>query len=115
MNKPSGPPANVPTLTDIVDQVPDSTSTPCMAGPPDETPAAVQAQAVQQVLARIDELLEKRLREAAEQFVMERAEFLLPRLRLEIKALVHDAVDQAFAKHFLAGPAPSEVSKSGSS
>lgn len=97
-----GPPAYVPTLTDIVYPVP----TPALASvPSDESVSNGQAAAkdlqalmVQQVLARVKLDLDKRLHEAAGQLVHEHVNAMLPGLANAMEHAVHALVAQAFER-----------------
>ena len=96
MSRLTGPPADVPTLTEIVHPV--VACGPASGGVTavDPVSAEMQELMVQRVLQRIDLLLEKRLHEAIEQLILEQTDGLLPRLREEIELVVRESVSQAF-------------------
>jgi len=98
MNRLPGPPAHVPTLTDIVHpasfrETADESAVAEMAVTTD-----LQAVMVERVLRRIDGVLERRLHEATEQLIREHFQALLPRLLDEIERVVHESVRQAFER-----------------
>jgi hypothetical protein len=94
----SQPPRFVPTLTEVVRPatapVP-ATETPLMAA---VDSAAIEDQLVQRVLQRVDLILERRLREALGQLILEHTERLAPQLREEIESVVRQSVNHAFAQ-----------------
>ena len=59
-------------------------------------PAELEEQMVQRVLQRVDLMLERRLREAVGQLILEHTQTLVPRLREEIETVVRQSVNQAF-------------------
>ena len=63
--------------------------------------AELQDQMVQRVLQRVDLLLERRLREAVGQLILEHTATLAPRLREEIGQVVGQAVSQAFEQELI--------------
>lgn len=88
------PPRYVPTLTEVVKNG--------GAAPPD-TPALTQEQLIHKVMQRVDLALERRLREAIAQAVLEQTRSLGPLLRDEIESVVRETVSQAFADEAAAG------------
>ncbi len=116
MSDPAQPPRFVPTLTEVV--VPEHASpidrdkvSENLAQPP--VPVAAQSvreieeALVQRVLQRVDLILERRLREAVGQVILEHTETLAPRLRDEIESMVRQSLNQAFAQEM---DGPSEPS-----
>ena len=102
MSRSPVPPRFVPTLTEIVQPVP--LQTPAVADP--DTPVAPSAEVMmQRIMQRVDLVLEKRLREAVGQLILEHTQTLAPRLREEIERVVRESVSQAFAQE--ASPAQS--------
>lgn len=84
------PPRYVPTLTEVVKSSP----APAKA-------AAVslsEDQLIYRVMQRVDLALERRLREAIAQAVLEQTRLLGPLLRDEIESVVRETVAQAFAE-----------------
>ena len=98
MNSPSVPPRFVPTLTEVVHPQPKATPVPAAddCGGTLELPADLQAHMVQRVLQRVDLTLERGLREAVGQLILEHTQTLAPRLREEIELVVRQSVNQAF-------------------
>jgi hypothetical protein len=94
----SQPPRFVPTLTEVVEPaiVPISAAETPPAAAPDS--AGMEEQLVQRVLQRIDLTLERRLREALGQLILEHTERLALQLREEIEAVVRQSVSHAFAQ-----------------
>jgi hypothetical protein len=99
MSASSVPPRFVPTLTEVVH--PSAVTTHAL--PLDEVtmrvsalPAELEAQMVQRVLQRVDLMLERRLREAVGQVILEHTQTLALRLREEIQTVVRQSVNQAF-------------------
>jgi hypothetical protein len=112
MNPPSQPPRFVPTLTEVVISNDAPAAAPLQSGSGDTTEAqkppvdvfAAAAAAkqleeamIQRVLQRVDVMLDRRLREAVGEIILEHTEALAPRLRLEIEAVVRQSLSQAFA------------------
>lgn len=98
MSRSSVPPRFVPTLTEVVPPTAVPAQTP-VAGNTDGAvalAAGLQEQMVLRVLQRVDLLLERRLREAVGQLILEHTETLAPRLREEIEQVVRQSVSQAF-------------------
>jgi hypothetical protein len=101
----STPPRFVPTLTEVVHP-----ASPAAVGgslSPEETSAsrtsemdiwALENQLVHRVLQRVDLILERRLREAVGQLILEHTETLAPQLRVEIESVVRQSVSQALAQ-----------------
>ena len=99
MSPSSVPPRFVPTLTEIVHP----SLAAVQARSLDEEaikafalPAELEAEMVQRVLQRVDLILERRLREAVGQMLLEHTQSLAPRLREEIEKVVRQSVRQAF-------------------
>ncbi|UUZ63726.1 hypothetical protein LP417_31345 [Polaromonas sp. P1-6] len=97
MSRSTKPPRFVPTLTEVVLPMP---APAAPAGAMSATPVAPSAdledQMVQRVLQRVDLILERRLREAVGQLILEHTQTLAPRLREEIELVVRQSVSQAF-------------------
>ena len=94
----SPPPRFVPTLTEVVQPspaVPNLSLDPSSAG---LDRAAIEGQLVERVLRRVDLILERQLREAVGQLILEHTETLAPQLRQEIERVVRQSVTQAFAQ-----------------
>lgn len=99
---PPGPPRFVPTLTEVVQ--PGSFLSASVAGlsEPATFAGAVALSVekedlmVQRVLQRIDLVLERRLREAVGQLILEHTQTLASRLRDEIELVVRESVAHAF-------------------
>ncbi len=94
----SQPPRFVPTLTEVVQPVPPTSNEPASPGKAQVDHANLENHLVQQVLQRLDLVLERRLREAIGQVIAEHAGQLTAGLRLEIEAVVRETVYQAFSK-----------------
>lgn len=117
MNRFPGPPAYVPTLTDIVhpdifpSAISNATTNEGVAG---EIVAVTNLQAlmVQRVLGHVDGMLENRLHEAAEQLIRAQVQNLLPQLIVEIERVVRESVSQAFERELAASPRQRESDKS---
>lgn len=88
------PPRFVPTLTEVFHPAP-SVAT-AMAPIRVALSTELQDQMVLRVLQRVDLLLERRLREAVGQLILEHTETLAPRLREEIEQVVRQSVSLAF-------------------
>lgn len=105
----SQPPRFVPTLTEVVQPA----TAPVLAA---DTPpagavdsAGIENQLVQRVLQRVDLILERRLREALGQLILEHTEQLAPQLREEIESVVRQSVSHAFAQELDNDKKPPEV------
>jgi hypothetical protein len=112
MSRLSGPPAYVPTLTEIVQP-----ATSRKTG--DESAAAAMAAAtdlqelmVQRVLRHVDSVMERRLHEATEQLIRAHAQALLPQLLAEIERVVRETVSQAFEREMPASREQPDQSES---
>jgi hypothetical protein len=94
----SQPPRFVPTLTEVVQ--PATAPVPAAEPPSVATvdSVSIENQLVQRVLLRVDLVLERRLREALGQLILEHTERLAPQLREEIEAVVRQSVSDAFAQ-----------------
>jgi tRNA A37 N6-isopentenylltransferase MiaA len=96
MSTSSVPPRFVPTLTEVVH--PSPMTAPAL---PSDEPIRISAlpelkeQMVQRVLQRVDLMLERRLREAVGQLILEHTQTLVPRLREEIETVVRQSINQA--------------------
>ena len=104
------PPRFVPTLTEVVqppDLLPDrplivrESLTPVIAT---VDSLQLENQLVHRVLQRLDLILERRLREAVGQLVLEHTETLAPQLRVEIESVVRQSVSQAVAQEVASIP-----------
>lgn len=98
MSPSSVPPRFVPTLTEVVHPSPVTAQAPPLEKANGAPALAVEleAQMVQRVLQRVDLILERRLREAVGQMILEHTQSLAPRLREEIEKVVGQSVKQAF-------------------
>ena len=112
MSRLPGPPAYVPTRTEIVP--PASSRDTASESATAEMAAATDLQAVmvQRVLQHVDGVLETRLREATEQLIREHVQALLPRLLDEVERVVRESVSQAFQGEMPASPVPPDRRKS---
>ncbi len=90
------PPRFVPTLTEVFHPVRSPSAVAAKAAIPTALSVELQNQMVQRVLQRVDLLLDRRLREAVGQLILEHTETLAPRLREEIEQVVRQSVSQAF-------------------
>jgi hypothetical protein len=88
------PPRFVPTLTEVVKS---SVETRRVG----ETELS-QDQLIMRVMQRVDLALERKLREAIAEAVLEQTRSLAPLLREEIEAVVRETVSQAFADELAA-------------
>ena len=93
----SQPPRFVPTLTEVVQPVPPQLKAPDTASVPPVDQVALENHLVQRVLQRLDLILERRLREAVGQLILEHTERLTTELRVEIEFVVRQSVSQAFS------------------
>jgi hypothetical protein len=105
MSDSTQPPRFVPTLTEVVametqsvapDRAPASDAQPQTQAPA-RSAREIEEALVQRVLQRVDLILERRLREAVGQVILEHTETLAPRLRDEIESMVRQSLNQAFA------------------
>lgn len=101
------PPRFVPTLTEVVE--PSTVQANLQAEPPSTgvDRAAMEEELVERVLRRVDLTLERQLREALGQLILEHTEAFAPQLRQEIERVVRQSVSQAFVQE--AGSAVSVV------
>lgn len=104
------PPRFVPTLTEVV-QPPDLLPDRPLIGRESLTPVIatvdslqLENQLVHRVLQRLDLILERRLREAVGQLILEHTEALAPQLRVEIELVVRQSVSQALAQEVASIP-----------
>ena len=107
------PPRFVPTLTEVVQPpellLPDrplivrESQTPVIAT---VDTLQMENQLVHRVLQRLDLILERRLREAVGQLILEHTETLAPQLRVEIESVVRQSVSQALAQEVASIPPP---------
>ena len=106
---PPGPPRFVPTLTEVVQ--PGSFLAASVTGLSEPaTPVGTLEKEdlmVQRVLQRIDLVLERRLREAVGQLILEHTQILTSRLRDEIELVVRESVAHAFEQEAAKMPPPS--------
>ena len=102
MSRLPGPPAYVPTLTEIVPPAASRDSANESAMAEMAATADIQALMVQRVFRHVDGVLETRLREATEQLIREHLQDLLPQLLDEIERVVRESVDQAFKREMSA-------------
>ena len=94
----SPPPRFVPTLTEVVQPSPAVSNLSLDRPSADLDRAATEDQLVERVLRRVDLILERQLREAVGQLILEHTETLAPQLRQEIERVVRQSVNQAFAQ-----------------
>lgn len=117
MNRFPGPPAYVPTLTDIVDpdmvpQAPSRATVDESTVPERAAATDLQALMIQRVLRHVDQVIEIRLLEATEQLLHAHVQALLPHLLDEIERVVRESVIQAFDREMPASPSQPESQKS---
>ena len=105
----SQPPRFVPTLTEVVQPVPLQLKAPDGASFPAVDHAALEDHLVQRVLQRVDLILERRLREAVGQLILEHTERLATELRVEIEFVVRQSVSQAFSHELENDTKPVEI------
>lgn len=99
----SPPPRFVPTLTEVVEI---STVAATLQAEPPSTGvdrAAMEDKLVERVLQRVDLTLERQLREALGQLILEHTETLAPQLRQEIERVVRQSVSEAFVQEAASG------------
>ena len=94
----SPPPRFVPTLTEVVQPSPAVPNLSLDPPSADLDRAVTEDQLVERVLRRVDLILERQLREAVGQLILEHTETLAPQLRQEIERVVRQSVTQAFAQ-----------------
>lgn len=104
MSRSSAPSRFVPTLTEVVLYLPSQTPFAAEIVAPVALPAELM---LQRVMQRVDLVLERRLREAVEQLILEHTQTLIPRLREEIELVVRQSVTQAFEQE--ASPSQSHL------
>jgi hypothetical protein len=92
MSRLTGPPACVPTLTEVVHPLSVFDSASSRAAAIEEALPQTHALQVQQVLKRMDLALDKQLESAIEQLVQSHVQAMMPRLREEIERVVRQAV-----------------------
>lgn len=107
MSNSSIPPRFVPTLTEVVQPVPSPAPVSGKGVAPMVISAELEDQMVKRVLQRVDLTLERRLREAVGQLILEHTQTLAPRLREEIEGVVRQSVSQAFEQEVVQTPARS--------
>ena len=96
MSSPPSSPRFVPTLTDIVQMPVLDTDRPLV--PFSENGLSEQEQLINRVLQRVNLMLDRRLREALGQVILEQTQNLVPLLRQEIEQVVRESVSQAMAQ-----------------
>ena len=96
MSNPPSPPRFVPTLTDIVQRPVLDTDRPLV--PFSENGLSEQEQLINRVMQRVNLMLDRRLREALGQVILEQTQNLVPLLRQEIEQVVRESVSQAMAQ-----------------
>lgn len=108
MSPSSVPPRFVPTLTEVVQLAAAAMATQAPVSDIGVRSTALAAeleeQMVQRVLQRIDLMLERRLREAVGQLILEHSQTLAPRLHEEIERVVRQSVTHAFAQEAAQAP-----------
>jgi hypothetical protein len=107
MSNSSIPPRFVPTLTEVVQPVPSAALGSGKGVTPMAISAELEDQMVKRVLQRVDLMLDRRLREAVGQLILEHTQTLVPRLREEIEGVVRQSVSQAFEQEVVQTPARS--------
>ena len=96
MSNPPSSPRFVPTLTDIVQRPVLDTDRPLV--PFSENGLSEQEQLINRVMQRVNLMLDRRLREALGQVILEQTQNLVPLLRQEIEQVVRESVSQAMAQ-----------------
>lgn len=99
MSSSSLPPRYVPTLTEVFQPFPLTLQPETIKGPsspPVIDKSSLQEDMVQRVLQRVDMILERRLREAVGQLILDHTQTLASRLREEIELVVRQSVNEAF-------------------
>lgn len=92
----SSPPRYVPTLTEVVvPVVPAAGSNAAGVDSADASFQGLEEPVVQDVLRRVDLVLERRLREAVGKVVSQHSDALAQQLRVEIERVVRETVAQA--------------------
>lgn len=94
----SQPPRFVPTLTEVVQPTTAPVPTADITSSAVFDLADLEEQLVQRILQRVDLVLERRLREAVGQLILEHTERLTPPLREKIESVVRLSVSHAFAQ-----------------
>ena len=94
----SPPPRFVPTLTEVVKPSTAGSNLPAELTWAGVDRAAKEEKLVERVLQRVDLTLERQLREALGQMILEHTETLAPQLRQEIERVVRQSVSQAFVQ-----------------
>jgi len=107
MSSRPAPPAQVPTLTEIVQ--PGPAGALASAGAAEQNPAVhdLQALLVQRVMQSLTPMLEQHVQEAIRQLVLTHADALMPRLQEQARQLARSLVAQAFEQesvHFQPTP-----------
>jgi hypothetical protein len=95
MSRLTGPPACVPTLTEVVHPSSVFESASSRAAAPEDAEPETQALQVQRVLQRMDLTLDKHLESAMEQLIQTHVQALMPHLREAIERAVREAVVDA--------------------
>lgn len=95
MSSSSQPPRFVPTLTEVVHPAPLAAANALELHAPAQMTQPAEM-LVQRVMQRVDLVLERRLREAVGQLILEHTQTLAPRLREEIERVTRQSVSQAF-------------------
>jgi hypothetical protein len=97
MSPTSVPPRFVPTLTDVVKPAsgpgPDTAQAP--AG---QRPDSLEDLITLRVMQKVNLVLERRVREAVAELVLEHTQTLMPRLMHEMEQVVRESVGQAMAQ-----------------
>lgn len=94
MSTPPTQPRFVPTLTDVV---PPAAAAAASADRKPASLAQLEGQMVNRIMRQVDLVLERRLREAVGQVILEHTQTLAPRLREEIELVIRESVSQAMA------------------
>lgn len=106
MSSLSQPPRFVPTLTEVVQPAALAATNELETHATALTTQAAEM-LVQRVMQRVDLVLERRLREAVGQLILEHTQTLAPRLREEIERVTRQSVSQAFEQE--TGPSPAQT------
>lgn len=106
MSSLSQPPRFVPTLTEVVQPAVLAVTNELETHATASTTQAAEM-LVQRVMQRVDLVLERRLREAVGQLILEHTQTLAPRLREEIERVTRQSVSQAFEQE--TGPSPAHT------
>ena len=99
----SPPPRFVPTLTEVVEASTVAATLQAELPSTDIDRAAMEDKLVERVLQRVDLTLERQLRVALGQLILEHTETLAPQLRQEIERVIRQSVSEAFVQEAAGG------------